>query len=727
MSKYKSLVQHSRSLLSQHHAFARSAASSSSSSAHDASSRGDPGGLDVSRPFVRPEEDILETYFEQENVTDEGDRVFLSEVLNGCVRHRKALEVALNSFYSETGERLLRAEYNLYAVLFYLALFRLTDITFFKLRAILLSFPSSTTAPFARFVFDAPRLTNHLGTAWNALLDAEWVRETIVDPLLACMQQGRGLVIELEDRGNKGMAVKKSGKEPTEAEPFLLTVPRPRKLPAPTEIVANVVKVRRDAPWEKSGNRELEKNDTRADDDFGHGDSQARPVPRSVYQGTGDREALEKIKAENREKLKQTYAKSDLTQFSVLSRKPSTQPRAPSPPSPPRPRLTRPVPTTLRDTVPVKLTTAAILREDALVRRQRKQEEVWLNEVEMGLKDGGEFKEWCDVGKAKEAEEKRIEMERRRLEIQLIHEDAFEAKQELLKENRERAAEILAERESLRTMAEATRKEQDAENRKRWDAIQGMQGEIEKAKKKVMDDNARKAAETTQQTHNLRAEAETLRLADLARKLDLIAQIRLLEQRVPSVGTVVKLVDPTETAHLGLLSEMSVAELQERLLNAKVTLAEEEEKRRVAFGRERRRKGREVEKKMGEIVDQRSERRERRREKVTATARSSPLPAAASDDDAIARLREKLLSKRTARLSHHASAVRKMPVRSGGVEAAVASEWSELEVAERNHEARRRRREAEESVGLDSELEADEDGVDGDGWERMNVPPVPVM
>jgi hypothetical protein len=64
---------------------------------------------------------------------------------------------------------------------------------------------------------------------------------------------------------------------------------------------------------------------------------------------------------------------------------------------------------------------------------------------------------------------------------------------------------------------------------------------------------------------------------EMRRKIDLIQQIRALES-VPIVRH--KFVDPTETSGHGLLAEMSIAELHERLALAKLAYQEEEETRR---------------------------------------------------------------------------------------------------------------------------------------------------
>ena len=48
---------------------------------------------------------------------------------------------------------------------------------------------------------------------------------------------------------------------------------------------------------------------------------------------------------------------------------------------------------------------------------------------------------------------------------------------------------------------------------------------------------------------------------ELARKAELIQQIKLLERSIPPVGSYVKTLDLTETSGTGLLSEMSITEV----------------------------------------------------------------------------------------------------------------------------------------------------------------------
>ncbi|KAI9103812.1 hypothetical protein DFS34DRAFT_300016 [Phlyctochytrium arcticum] len=755
MTGYKTLIQHCRALLSLHHEFARKGFATGLAAIHDVPAdkiiRNSSDGvqLDFAHPLVRTEDEILKDYFTEHKINDEVMVVFLTEVFNGCVRQRKALQVALKLFYKTTGERWLRNDHNLFAVLFYLILFRFNELTFPKLRNILNCYDATKMSRLVSFVFDQDYLLGPLREGWSHILDAEWVNEHMIDPIVDHAQDVVELSRELAEKAILGMVPKKSTKEPSVPEPFLLTRPRPRALPQPTEIVPNFIK--------------------------------ARPVPKSVYQGTADRESLERIKAQNRARIMAENAKAATTQFKVVTRKSpcsTTQSTSQDSPlmTPPRPRFHKPVPSNLHDSIPVKLTTAAILREGALVQRNRKEEEARLLDAEMGLRDGAEFGEWLENARIKEEGERRLDLERRRLEIQLIHEDAYEAKQDLLKENRERAAEILAEREKLRVQAETTRKILDIANRKKVEEVQDIQEGIHKAKLKVANENSKKGAnklgiplsgvsnrnfvtaiEVAREGQMLKEQAAKDAAEEQARKAEVIRQIRLLERSVPSVGTIVKDLDPTETSGLGLLGEMSLLELQERLVIAKLRFKDEEEERRKEILTQKQEHVLFINRKLEEIDNERRERRRRRREReAESVSRSvsalsdrssvdggepSPRQLELQQDPKIRALQEKLASKRTARLSSSlASKAKLTPLSRAAAKTAsmtalgkphrVVNEWPELDEAEREYE-RKRKALHEQRARILRELEGDVDAAyEGDAGSEISgwrVAPVAVM
>ena len=68
-----------------------------------------------------------------------------------------------------------------------------------------------------------------------------------------------------------------------------------------------------------------------------------------------------------------------------------------------------------------------------------------LEELEAGAKDKSDFEKWQTGMKQKDLEAQLADIEKKRLEGKLSHEEAILARQNLVKENRQRVAEIKEE------------------------------------------------------------------------------------------------------------------------------------------------------------------------------------------------------------------------------------------------------------------------------------------
>jgi hypothetical protein len=70
----------------------------------------------------------LEIYLAQIECTDEGDALFIKQVVYGCLRFKKLNKVNLTALYFKHGTEVSREDYHLYMVLSYLTLMRLEDM-----------------------------------------------------------------------------------------------------------------------------------------------------------------------------------------------------------------------------------------------------------------------------------------------------------------------------------------------------------------------------------------------------------------------------------------------------------------------------------------------------------------------------------------------------------------------------------------------------------------------
>jgi hypothetical protein len=78
---------------------------------------------------------------------------------------------------------------------------------------------------------------------WCSIFDDIYVKERILDPLVHHISNGMQLKQDLNCIIKYGMKIKKSNIGTTKPDPFLLTVPKERKIPTPTFLIKKFVEV----------------------------------------------------------------------------------------------------------------------------------------------------------------------------------------------------------------------------------------------------------------------------------------------------------------------------------------------------------------------------------------------------------------------------------------------------------------------------------------------------
>ncbi|TPX43415.1 hypothetical protein SeMB42_g04736 [Synchytrium endobioticum] len=607
--------------------------------------------------MVMPDSEVLKEYLDQNEISTLEERVFLEETFLGCIRYKKILQNTISVINNISG-RVHRAQYEkaVLTVLSYLILFRISELGVGHLAHLSRGFDTRHVASFLSIICDPVTIDTALRHAWCQVLDSAWVEEKLVLPVTQHSTQIQKLSKEFLQRLQCGMTTVKSKKAPTEPKPFILTRPRPRRLPEPTERICTVPK--------------------------------ARSIPKSFYEGSGEQAALQKAKATNKAKALTLHQEAQKLQFhaakmAVAAKKAadelaasqndmttSQQKKIVSP--------ARRAPV-FRDAAPVKLTTSVILRENALTRKRRDEEIKKMAESEVRLTDHSAFMNWRESARLKEEAEKRIEMERRRLQVQLAHEEAIAARENILTENSKRVQEVKGVKEALARAAEDARLEEDIEKRRKVEQVQDLQENIAKAKQRVVDENLKRAAEVESQSQLLREQAAKQQEEERIRKAELIAQIRLLERNAPPAGSVVKTIDLTETAGAGLLGEMSILELQERVVRAKVKHREEEAAKRHEIMLAKQKKLETVAQQLEEIDAERNLRKSQRENRIrtnnmndgmslsrpvsvmssvsnsTSGSRRTERDALLERDPKLRELADKLAMRRASRLTHRAA------------------------------------------------------------------------
>ncbi|NXU62015.1 CFA99 protein, partial [Horornis vulcanius] len=366
---------------------------------------------------------------------------------------------------------------------------------------------------FLRFFFNDLYLNTWIKDEWSHFYDSVYVKENWIDPLLRWQPKVQQLIEKLTDKlSNHTTTVKTS--RVTQPKEFNLTVPKPRAIPPPSPAPLPVLPKR-------------------------------QPVPPSIYKPPKERKQLEEIKTKNIQKAKVT----NTNQFRCATIKPEKREvwckiHAKNSPI---------------DNIPIKLNTAAILREGALYQRKLEEELKRIENLQQGAGDPSEFLEWQKQMRGKDLEEQLTEIECRRLQGKLSYEEAVLAHQNVIQENKKKADLLREEKAELMDLYAEKHLQEQKEMKELVEQVMEGHKNVKQVKAKIQ--------EYKQQIGIY-----------IARKMRVDARYPQIISSFFYIRH--KFVDLTETGGHGLFGEMSIVELRERLaLLKEAQKAAEEEKR----------------------------------------------------------------------------------------------------------------------------------------------------
>ncbi|XP_027744868.1 cilia- and flagella-associated protein 99 isoform X1 [Empidonax traillii] len=403
---------------------------------------------------------------------------------------------------------------------------------------------SAEMLQFLRFFFNNLHLSTWIKDEWSHFYDSLYVKENLIDPLLRWQPKVQQLIEQLTNKLNNCATTVKASKV-TQPKEFNLTVPKPRAIPPslPVQLPA------------------LEKR---------------RPVPPSTYKPPKEIKQLEEIKEKNFQKATDLLLKANTDRFRCATMKPekreSTHDSVKSKPAFRAQKIQTKI-----DNIPIKLNTAAILREGALYQRKMEEELKRVENLEQGFGDPSEFLEWQKQMRGKDLEEQLAEIECRRLQGKLSHEEAVLARQNVIQENKKKADLLREEKAELMHQHAEKRLQEQKEMKELAEQVMEGHKNVKQVKTKLQEYKQQIAQQVSEESGELLRQALKEEEEKAKKRYELIQQIRALES-IPGIRH--KFVDLTETGGHGLFCEMSIVELRERLaLLKEAQKAAEEEKR----------------------------------------------------------------------------------------------------------------------------------------------------
>ncbi|KAM8958028.1 cilia- and flagella-associated protein 99 isoform 3-T3 [Lycaon pictus] len=502
----------------------------------------------------KPEKDIPEQFLEAASTSlqtlSPQKQAFILEVLSGCLEYRKLLAVVVDAFYVRAGWLCRRADYNLFEVICYLATFQLDELGFQLFSDIIRSQPLDKMCKFLGFLFNPLSLCSWIKDEWSLIYETAHVSENWIDPLMRWQPEVQELIKQLEKVMTNQSPLPKTKAKVTEPKEFNLTVPRPRAIPVPEPVPVM---------------------------------TKPKPIPRSTYHPPKEQEQLEMTRRYNRWKAEELLLKVNIEEMRCAVPRSRGTPLVQGSEKKlqlrfmPRilktPKLTFYKP----NNVPVKLNTAAILREGSLYQRQVEKELQRVDKLVDGAGDFSEFLEWQKKMQAKDQEEALAAGECRRLQGKLSREEAILARQLLRQGNKQKADQKKEEMAELMQQCAERHLQEERSMKELVEQVIEVQKNVKVAQMKLLKGRRQIVQEVIEESRELLQRTAEAAKEEQKRRCELIAQHRALETQPMRKG---KLVDLTQIPGYGLEGEMSVVELRERLALLKETQQRKEEEKR---------------------------------------------------------------------------------------------------------------------------------------------------
>ncbi|XP_057714604.1 cilia- and flagella-associated protein 99-like [Corythoichthys intestinalis] len=481
-------------------------------------------------------------------------REFVIVVVSGCIEQKKALDVIINPYLCHEGktQKHFRSQF---ATMCYLTIFHFDDLGPAAYKTVVRSLNSENMLTFLMFFFS--NLTTWIQNELNSIYDAQYLKDHWIDPLLRRRSEIMTLLRKLSVREPKTPS---KTTKPVEFSFCNRKVPS-RPQPAPSPLPEKYV-----------------------------------PVPNSMYTLPKEVQTLHVLKQRNQQKGDELLDEANMSPFKCAKPQKSEQTKRAM--AKIKEELdsklkfnsifkSPPVPMT-KNTWPVKLNIATIMRQRALYNHQVEEELARMENLVEGAYEPSAFLQWQKAMRDKDHQEKTAIRDQRRATTLMNRFDVAIDRTKAT-ECKKKAARLKKEESSQMKLKITQRRIQ--EEKKIRDKVRVLSGNFktkpQKAREEVKKFKQSVVKQISKQNQKLYLQGREEEQAEVHKKMKAIREQNTIKS-VPLIR--LKFVDDTELAGHDLLEEMSCAEVKERLILMKEADIIEQQKKRNCILEEKHKK-----------------------------------------------------------------------------------------------------------------------------------------
>lgn len=214
-------------------------------------------------------------------------------------------------------------------------------------------------------------------------------------------------------------------------------------------------------------------------------------------------------------------------------------------------------------------------------KQQIEQEEIdWLHDLLSCCRNQSRVDELDELERNEREKERLYDIERKHLLGQLSYEEAVLAKKKVHEQNKKKYEEYLRDKKMWNDAIEKWKGVQLQHSKEQMEKCSLTDLNIAAIRNEIAEKKRENAANIKKETAVLYAEYLKLKQDEMEKKINMIKEIKVLSL-IAKKAKAPKIVDLTESSRLGLLCEMSIAELQERIAAMKISIKEELDRKKA--------------------------------------------------------------------------------------------------------------------------------------------------